>query len=85
MKIKLLKPCVVAGHIGSKVGDVLIVTPHVYQVLEGLGAAEVVPDNTPALPPTGMVQPPGIIEHRDPEPETRDPEMKKGRRQKAEG
>lgn len=85
MKIELLKPCVVAGHPGAQVGDILEVTSHTYQVLEGLNAARLVTDSSvkPAPAPA-----PEVIETRDPEPETRDPEPaephKRGRRKKEE-
>jgi hypothetical protein len=68
VKIKLLKPVVVKGHPNANVGDILEVTPHTFQVLEGLGAAV---DATN----TRIEQPPETIETREPVVENRDPEV----------
>jgi hypothetical protein len=67
MKIKLLKPVVVKGHLGASVGDILEVPPNIFQTLQGVDAAVEV---------EGVATPKdhSIIETREPVPETRDPE-----------
>lgn len=66
MKIILLKPMAVAGHPNAHVGDVLEVTANTFQILEGLGGARLVGD--------GAAVAPEVIETREPEIESRDPQ-----------
>jgi len=68
MKIILLKPMAVAGHPNAHVGDVLEVPANTFQTLEGLGGARL------ADASDGVTGAPEVIETREPEIESRDPQ-----------
>jgi hypothetical protein len=70
-RIRLKAPVVIKGFPNVQVGEVVEIPNHDAQVLIGMGVAELV---GPEEKPDGLTTGRGVVEMREPEVATRDPE-----------